>query len=111
MNWIPLQTEKQVEEIKAKSFYVPQVIFKHSIRCGASGMAKNRLERDNPLQGVDFYFLDVIRYRSTSNKVAGDFNIRHESPQILIIENGICTYNESHYAIDMNQIKCSVTSA
>ncbi|HVZ97606.1 MAG TPA: bacillithiol system redox-active protein YtxJ [Chitinophagaceae bacterium] len=109
MNWIPLETEQQVEEIKAGSFRSPQVIFKHSIRCGTSSMAKNRLEREETPEGVDFYFLDVIRHRRVSDKVAAAFGIRHESPQILIIENGICRYNESHYAIDMSGIKGNVT--
>src|ERR1700761_4861708 len=105
MNWIPLVTEDQIEDIKTKSSSTPQVIFKHSIRCGTSGMAKNRLEKANSPEQADFYFLDIIRHRNISNKIAEDFNIQHESPQVLLIENGNCVYNESHLSIDMEEIK------
>jgi bacillithiol system protein YtxJ len=108
MNWIPLHNEQQIEEIKKNSFQRPQVIFKHSSRCSISGMAKSRLDRKESPEGMDFYFLDIINYRSISNRIAQDFNIRHESPQVLIIHNGSCVYDESHSGIDMEDIKNNV---
>ena len=33
------------------------------------------------------------------------FDVYHESPQILLIKNGKCTYDESHSGIDMNDIE------
>lgn len=107
MNWIPLLNEQQVEEIKTNSSQKPQVIFKHSSRCSISGVAKSRLDRNEPPAGVDFYFLDIINYRSISNKIAKDFNIHHESPQVLVINNGTCVYDESHSGIDMEDIKAN----
>ena len=104
MNWIPLQTEKQLTEIRERSAGRPQVIFKHSTRCSISSMAKNRLERETPAENVLFYYLDLIRYRPVSNKIATDFNVHHESPQILLIKNGECTYEESHNGISMQDI-------
>lgn len=108
MNWIPLQNEQQLEEIKTKSAQFPQIIFKHSTRCGTSSMAKRRLENKEAPQGADFYYLDIIRHRNISNKIASDFHTHHESPQILIIENNICTYSESHFGIDMDEIKANI---
>ncbi len=83
MNWIPLQDEKQLEEIVAKSNIIPQVIFKHSTRCAVSSMAKNRLDRKEAPAGVNFYLLDLIRHRNISNKIASDFGVIHQSPQVL----------------------------
>ena len=108
MNWIPLQSESQLQDIKTKSSERPQVIFKHSTRCGISAVAKNRLEKAGTPQGVDFYYLDLINNRSLSNKVAEEFKVRHESPQILIIRNGQCTYDESHMSISMDDIEVQV---
>jgi bacillithiol system protein YtxJ len=108
MNWINLQSEDQLQEIVSNSNSKPQVIFKHSTRCSISSMAKNRLDKkDNP-DGMDFYYLDLIRHRNISNRVATDFNVTHQSPQVLVINHGKCIYDESHSGIMMDEIVASV---
>jgi len=104
MNWIPLKDEAGLAAIKSQSAQQPQVIFKHSTRCGTSSMIKNRLERANVPGELSFHFLDLIAYRAISNKIADDFGIEHESPQILLIQNGECIYDESHNGISMDEI-------
>jgi bacillithiol system protein YtxJ len=105
MNWIPLQEEKQLNEIVSDSKIIPQVIFKHSTRCSISSMAKNRLDRQEAPAGVKFYLLDLIRYRNLSNQIASEFGIQHQSPQVLVINNGQCIYNESHSGIVFDEIE------
>jgi len=104
MNWIQLTNEEQLQKIIEQSSSRPQVIFKHSSRCAVSSMAKNRLERNYHPVEIDFYFLDLLSHRLLSNKVAQAFNVSHESPQILLIKNKSCVYEESHTGIDMNEI-------
>ena len=104
MNWIPLTSEKQLEQILENSKTKPQVIFKHSIRCGISSMAKSRLERSQPPGTIDFYYLDLISYRNISNRLSELFKVVHESPQVLLIKNGECVYEESHSGIRMEEI-------
>ncbi len=67
-------------------------------------MAKSRLEREDQAENCDFYFLDLIRYRSLSDQVAEDFSVTHESPQILLIKNTECVYEESHSGIRMDEL-------
>jgi bacillithiol system protein YtxJ len=105
MTWIDLNSEKSLQDLLAGSILRPQVIFKHSTRCATSGMAKNRLERAEPPPGVDFHFLDLIRYRSLSNQVAEQFRVWHESPQVLLIVNRECIYEESHSGISMDELR------
>lgn len=81
------------------------MIFKHSTRCATSSMAKSRLERSEPPGITDFYFLDLIKYRDLSNRIAEDFNVHHASPQVLLIKNEICVYDESHNGIRMSEIE------
>lgn len=109
MNWIMLTDSVQLQQIKERSKQTPQVIFKHSSRCSISSMAKGRLDRSTPPQNIDFYFLDLLANRSISDLIARDFNVYHESPQILIIKNGECVYDESHTSINMDEIKEQVT--
>jgi len=103
MTWINLTAEEQLQQIKLDSNTKPQVIFKHSTRCSISSMAKNRLEKTTP-PDINFYFLDLIKYRPISNRIAEEFDVYHESPQILIIKSGECIYDESHSGIDMKGI-------
>jgi monothiol bacilliredoxin len=104
MKWIALKDEIQIEEIKEKSKTAPQVIFKHSTRCATSQVVKTRLERNAQPEGIDFYFLDLIGNRNISNEVAETFHVHHESPQILLIKNGECVYDESHLDISLDEI-------
>ncbi|MCO5238036.1 MAG: bacillithiol system redox-active protein YtxJ [Chitinophagaceae bacterium] len=104
MNWKILEDAAQLPEIVERSKIHPQLIYKHSTRCSTSTMVKNRLERSAAPPDMDFYFLDLIAYRALSDKIAADFKVRHESPQVLLIRNGECIYNESHYAIYMEDI-------
>ena len=104
MTWITLQTEEELNQLKLNSFTKPQIIFKHSTRCSISSVAKNRLERSIQPEELDFHYLDLIKYRLISAKIAEDFNVYHESPQILVIKDGECIYDESHSAIDMKDI-------
>ena len=104
MNWIDLTQVSQLDDIKAQSNEKPQLIFKHSTRCSISGVAKNRLDRSTPPANVDFYYLDLISYREISAKIAADFSVLHESPQVLLIKDGVCIYNESHSGISMAEI-------
>lgn len=104
MNWNPLSDQASLDALVSKSAEIPQVIFKHSTRCSISSMAKARLERGTAPEGIDFHYLDLIRFRDLSGSVAEKFHVEHESPQILLIRNGKCIYDESHTAISMQEI-------
>jgi bacillithiol system protein YtxJ len=108
MEWKVIRDENELKEILRRSETLPQVIFKHSTRCSISSVAKNRLERSSAPSGADFYYLDIISYRSISNKVAEVFKVHHESPQVLVIKNGECMYDESHMGIGMWEIEEAV---
>jgi len=105
MEWKQLTSEAQLDDIRAASHQKPQVIFKHSTRCNISSMALNRLERSFVPTNADFYYLDLLNYRNISNKIATDFDVYHESPQVLVIINGECIYDESHSGISFDEIE------
>jgi len=99
--WKELTILNQLNEIKEKSFSKPQLIFKHSTRCGISRMVKNQFSRDYDFSNEEFdlYYLDLLSYRDISNEIAHIFNVYHESPQLLVIKNGVAVANKSHGAI------------
>ena len=104
MHWIHLTDEEQLKQIITNSQIRPQVIFKHSTRCSISAVALQRLQKVARPSDVDFYFLDLLSYRPLSNRIADAFKVPHESPQVLLIRNGECVYEESHMGISMNEI-------
>ena len=105
MNWTELTEETQLDTIISESNATPVVIFKHSTTCSISAMAKGRLDREEQPDGIKFYYLDLLRYRPISNKIAEVFHVHHESPQVLVIKNGECTYDESHNGITMDELE------
>lgn len=106
INWIPLESSQQLDEIVKLSSSTPCLVFKHSTRCSISSMAKSRLEKSWDFSGEDLkpYYLDLIQFRSISNEIAERFGIHHESPQILLIRNGACTYDASHLDISVAEL-------
>jgi len=110
LKWISLTEINELELIAERSFQKPQILFKHSTRCGTSSLVLNRLKRASDIPDADFYMLDLIRYRDVSNKIAELFDVYHESPQVLLIKNGECHYEESHLGIDMHELAGQITS-
>ena len=103
MEWISLDTAAQIDNIKQQQGY--SLIFKHSTRCSISMMAKRRFELDwEELPGdMPLYFLDLIKHRDISAKIAHDFQVHHESPQMLLIKDGECILDQSHGAISVDE--------
>lgn len=88
------------------------VIFKHSTRCSISAMALNRLERefDQARMGESpIYFLDLISFREVSNQVAEEFEVMHQSPQVLVIKGEECVYDDSHMGINFADLAQQVS--
>lgn len=106
MNWLALTAEAQfAEALKEQPLFG---VFKHSTRCSISNMAKNRLERD---WRFDFpiYYLDLLNYRPISNLIADASNVQHESPQLIVFQNGKAIYAASHNGIVMDDVQAAIT--
>ena len=100
--WIPLTNLTQLSLIEEKSKTKTQLIFKHSTRCGISRMVINQfVDLYNFTEDqFDLYYLDLLNYREVSNEVGYKFQVMHESPQLLVIKNGVVVAHASHGAIN-----------
>ena len=106
--WQPLTQSEQLTDIARESFEQPIVIFKHSTTCSISAMAKGKVDRqwdDAGLDNAKMYYLDLLRYRPISQEIAQKFSVAHESPQLLLIQNGECSYHASHMGIKLSEVK------
>lgn len=101
MGWIALDSAARLDELMAASYQHPILFFKHSTRCSISSAAEGRLLRAETQLAPKFtlVYLDLLRYRSLSNRLADKLGVEHASPQVLLVQNGECTYYESHFGI------------
>ncbi len=109
MDWLELRSEedfrKAIEDSlsdKLKGI----LFFKHSTRCGISSTALRNLEKSwsIPPDKCEVYMLDLLKHRNVSNLMAAELNVRHESPQVILIKGGNVVHHASHYSIDADQI-------
>ncbi|WP_412561130.1 bacillithiol system redox-active protein YtxJ [Winogradskyella sp. MIT101101] len=99
--WIPLTSTEQLSTIEDQSKTKTQLIFKHSTRCGISRMVMNQFVSGYDLDlNADLYYLDLLSYRDVSNETGHKFQVLHESPQLLVIKNGVVVAHASHGGIN-----------
>jgi bacillithiol system protein YtxJ len=102
MYWKQLEQESDIATLVLESKDLPQVIFKHSTRCSISSVAFNRVQSCEG--SADFHMVNVISSRAISNRIADTFGVLHQSPQLLVIHNGKCSYTASHFEISAESI-------
>ncbi len=108
MNWKKLTAESQLETLVEESREHPVLIFKHSTRCSISATSLARLERnwkESEVGDTVPYYLDLIANRAVSGQIASQFDVPHQSPQVLVISKGECIYDASHFEISFDDIR------
>ena len=110
MQWNSLNSVNDIHRIVELSKTKPQVIFKHSTRCSISSIAKMRVE-DNisaVSSDVDFYYLDLIKHKDISSAIASELEVHHESPQMILLIDGIAVHDASHFDITIEELNESL---
>jgi bacillithiol system protein YtxJ len=106
INWIDLNNESQLDDIQKISKNKSIIIFKHSTRCSISRFVLKQFENEFNLQDkMDCYFLDLLKNREISNEISKRFKIIHQSPQLIVIKDGLAIYNASHEDIDAAELE------
>lgn len=104
--WKNMCHENDLKDAVENSHRNKVVIFKHSTRCFISRTVLKNFENEvqNSDKNIDYYYLDLLACRSLSSKIAEQFGVEHQSPQIIVLENGIAIGNASHQAISLNLV-------
>lgn len=100
--WFELETVNDIEDILNRSSQKLQIIFKHSTRCPVSSNAFREVSSvtGGIVSLTDINYVDVIRSRGISQEIASKLQVRHESPQLLLINNQQLVWNVTHYQIE-----------
>lgn len=103
--WENVESISQLDQLVENSKTTPLVIFKHSTRCSISRMILNSFERYFPSdKDVQLAFLDLIAFRDVSNHIAESLRVMHQSPQVIVLVNGMVVHHASHENIDAETV-------
>lgn len=108
VNWHPLTRMEQLEQMEKESAEQPVALFKHSTSCGVSAFVRRNLEtslKDGGEGSSKLYFLDLLAHRDISNEVARRWGVQHESPQLIILQDGKVVDHASHSSISASMIQ------
>ncbi len=104
-----LSNEDTLAQVFEHSDNEPVVIFKHSVTCAISAMARRRMlhlyEDDDP----PVYEVVVQSSRPLSQRIEQSLGIRHESPQVIVLHKQQPVYNTSHGMITVDNIRTAIT--
>lgn len=106
-NWGALSSVKALDTIIQASHEKPQLLFKHSTRCGISvGALDNMIQAwDLSSDEVDVHILDLLNHRDVSAAIAEKTGIPHQSPQAILLVKGKVAYHKTHHAISADAVK------
>lgn len=92
-----IRTPRELDEALASE---RALIYKHSSRCELSAVAEREVEAfvEN-FPDAPVYFIDVIADRMISDSVESRLRLRHESPQVILVEAGDVVLHASHRGV------------
>jgi bacillithiol system protein YtxJ len=88
------------------------LLFKHSPRCGVSRWAHDELALlDGDEELAPIAIVDVVASQALSQEVAARTGVRHQSPQLLYLEDGRVRWDISHGAITADAVRRRLNGA
>lgn len=108
--FIPVTTLDDLDAALARSAHGPIILFKHSPTCGISAQAHADLMDWLPQaeHDVPAYLVQVRAHREVSDAVSARFRVRHESPQVLVIDEGTVRWHGSHWHVNAREVAAAL---
>ena len=75
------------------------VLYKHSPICPTSSVAYEEMLAFRRRSSVPVFLVDVIKHRPLSRTLAERTGVTHESPQAIVLRDGVAAWHRSHYEI------------
>jgi bacillithiol system protein YtxJ len=96
-------TLRSAEELVARSGRT--IIYKHSPTCSLCGWSNYKLGQLAESDSITLELVDVFTDRALSQEIEARFGVRHESPQVLIIDDGEVTWHASHRGVAPDRVR------
>lgn len=105
-----VETIDALNDLLAGTSIRPALIFKHSLSCGTSAMAMEEmtaLVAAGPLE-VDFALVRVQAARAVAEAIATRLKVRHESPQVLLVQDGQVIWSATHWNVRADAVRAAL---
>jgi bacillithiol system protein YtxJ len=102
----PLPDTAALEAAIAESRERPVFIFKHSRSCGISCEAYDEVHAHIADAAVEasYTLITVQSHRRVSDEATARLGIRHETPQVILLRDGVPVWNASHFRITAGEL-------
>jgi bacillithiol system protein YtxJ len=102
----PLVHLDELEAAIVESRERPVFVFKHSRTCGVSCEALDELQAhvEDASFRATYKLITVQSHRRLSEQAAARLGIRHETPQAILLRDGLPVWSASHFRITKRQL-------
>ena len=92
---------------------LPSALFlKHGARCPISANAREEVTSFAAAHpDIPVFSLEVVEHGALSRAIAGTLGVRHESPQLFLLEQGKAAWHTEHYDISADDIATRLHAA
>lgn len=109
---VRLTKMEELDEAVGSSSDRPVFIYKHSTVCPVSARAAGHYhdfaDADSSAPPPLFTQVLVIENRNLSNEIESRLEVRHESPQLLLLRDGKVAWHASHFSISGENIRSAL---
>ncbi len=94
-----------LEDWIARSEHDTVVLFNHDPWCPISNRALKQMENVDD----EIVLIDVSRERAITREIAQRTGVRHESPQVIVLQDGEPAWTASHFEISAEAVERALT--
>jgi len=99
-------TLESLDRVLDSTESAPVLIYKHSITCGASALALEQVTRlASSDMSLPIHLVPVQKARAVSDAFAERLNLRHESPQLILVDHRAVRWHASHFDVTANRTR------
>ena len=99
-HFIRVSDVKALDDLIEQSKKQPVVIFKHSTTCPVSASAFRDMSKFDGKVNL----VEVQSAQELSREIERRTGVRHESPQVIVLNNGQVIWNASHWKVRANSV-------
>ncbi len=100
-HFIPVSTVDVLEQLFVCSQDTPVILFNHDKGCPISATAYYQMQR---FKG-DIQLIDVTVAQDITSLLAQRTGVKHESPQVILLQHGRAVWSASHFAITPGAVR------
>ncbi|MEQ1898735.1 MAG: bacillithiol system redox-active protein YtxJ [Vicinamibacterales bacterium] len=109
----PVRDVAHLNALIAGSAERPLLLYKHSRSCGTSHEALDELQAHlaEAPRDATYAIVTVQGQRDLSDAIAKRFQLRHETPQALLVRDGQLVWSASHFRVTADAVARAIDEA